>query len=81
MREQVRVQEVSESIVETIYPAAAHDKEYEIGTLVCDIRDYDENREAAIIRSSSGKLPSSLLLLLSAALKCLTSLAIRHATS
>ena len=48
MREQVRVMEVSEAIADTLYPAAARDKEYDVGMPVYDVRDYDAESSAGI---------------------------------
>ena len=48
LREQVRVGEVQEQIIEEIYPNVTHDGEYAASVPIYDVRDYDEERAPGI---------------------------------
>ena len=48
MREQVRIGEVQELIVDEIYAEVAHDTEYSAGVPIYDVRDYEDGRAPGI---------------------------------
>ena len=69
MREQLRVQGISETIVDDIYPSATHDKEYDTGVPIYDVRDYDEERSPGIC--TFGGFIGELLIVLTSVEQCI----------